>query len=449
MYALGLHFEDDHLKVALVRRHGKEIVIELLRSFFIDANLRPLELLHPILVGKNVRTITALSSQETVFREITLHIRTKRGALSVLPFQAEAVLPFPKEEAFLFPFLEKVGKTTFQARLFAARKKKIEEHLQEWTPLGVDPSFVSGVPQALARWAQFVKKGHIGSCKVLYTSSRERCFALIENGKLLSCQILPPGSLNECERADHFLEQKFPHSSHAPWIKVGSSKNEESAPTLAPFGSYSAKHLQEYAIPLGLSLEALSNDRKSVQWRSGPLVPKHLVRARKKMRWLLTAGSLILAILLGPIGHVALSKQEKALLFGLQELAEILEEVPTTVENEDFSNCLYDLEKEIQQLNRAKKFGTFSPKVSSALAWLGSAPFSPEDLSLQKFRYSIPSTGAIQVELQLELQAETQEIAKQFHSFLKDINGPVDLNREILWVEDPPFYQAQLFLKPI
>lgn len=157
-YSLGLHIEGEHLKVALIHKCKNKIEIDLLRSFSLTdlENVKPLYTLSTILSGKKTTITSGLDAYDILFREIQIKLASKRAVLSVLPFQAETLLPHPLEEIILIPSLYKRGDGSTDVALFTTTHVSLKDHLSKLNNLEINPEIVSCTPNALCRLSEFL-----------------------------------------------------------------------------------------------------------------------------------------------------------------------------------------------------------------------------------------------------------------------------------------------------
>ncbi len=463
-YALGLSLEGRELKTALVSRQGKKISVEFVHSFALDEEgLDPFKLLGPILTGKQVKIISGLSAADVILRDLQLPMTLPRKILSVLPFQAETLIPFPAEETLLHPHICKKNRKASRIFLSATKKEKLSSHLSVLHTLRIDPDQVSTSLHALARWiswAQEATKNSSPYAKVAYLGRTGSFFLFMEKGRILSAKLLsfPASSLgHELKKADEFIQSKFKEERNLEdpagdaWILAGDLPHD--LPSELPIVSVEEPFTGQrpYALAIGLALEALATDTMSVQWRQGIFSPLHVRKKQRTQCLIAVAAFLFAAAVSGPLGHSICNSYEKNLL---QRAHVCLERVAPQGKKgrhqnpQDLDAACLALNKRMIELKKEEHLGAFAPKVSELLAWLSTCIRAEEEgkpAALHSLNYLLDPNG--KVEVTLSLQAPPH-IAEAFLKKLRCEESLVDSASEIVWKkEKSSYYTAQFFIK--
>ncbi|HSW87255.1 MAG TPA: hypothetical protein VLG49_07150 [Rhabdochlamydiaceae bacterium] len=518
MRVFGFHIEGQTLKTATISGTKKGIVIENLQTHLLG-NAEGENVKQVYIPNSKFATVSGLDSCDVLFREIELSLNKKKKIIEALPFHIESVIPYSPEELILLPFLD--GKTGSSIPLLAAKKSSLEEHLEKYRSFVADPDFVSSVPSALVRFATFFASEqsdlflfHLGQSQSTYSfifcnelklsqsyshglqdffnalstdlpgKSSEEIQELAKKIDLfcIDKQQFPTLSLfvnqfqKDLDRIVSFLKKKNP-SDHCPeFLFTG---NLSAFLNLIPFlerhlgpschladtyKEYDLSHLQSYAIPIGLCLDAFFQDQQSVQFRRGPFTP---IRLRKK-RFKQAAAYLMLCCALTALTwistHVLLDHKEIALR---EELRTYLEAygggIKTELGKEGLEQDIADWEKSLLKQKRPFPYCPSTPQVSDVLAWLSSHPNlnvkgsgpGTEKIEIKQVHYSLvkyPKIGEAidpyQAKVDLEFSSESPRLAREFHDALMAGDSMVNPQSEITWNVHQNTYRTSFFLKP-
>lgn len=106
------------------------------------------------LIDKNL-VVTALSTKEVLIRPLEVKLTKLRDVDAVLAFQAEPILPYSTEEALLDRIVLEKTQDATELTLCATKKESLENHLETWQSLHIEPEVVTCVPAALAAFGKF------------------------------------------------------------------------------------------------------------------------------------------------------------------------------------------------------------------------------------------------------------------------------------------------------
>jgi hypothetical protein len=354
-----------------------------------------------------------------------LHLKKKRDILAALPFQLESLLPFAPEETIAAPFLlERDGEGT-RISFYATTQRHVETHKQEWEALGVHPDQVGCVPAALARAARFLLPQH-PSLYFLQMSGDECCSMLLSHGKTLFAQA------HAASEADRMQAAALRKSENAQEVAIAPSLGE----------------LTPYALPIGLALDALSDDAHSV----------HLLlkgaKQRKKMRrfsCLYAALCSALALLTWSSTTLLLQKRETHLYTQLRAWHD---DAPSS-----FYTALQSWEQSVRKQGQAFPYAPTVPSVSDLLAYLSTHPQlhaeePGEHIFLQRVHYTLDRYPKIdgarepyEAKVSIDLAASAPRLARAFHEALRRGDVLVDARRPITWEAGHNTYTATFYLK--
>jgi hypothetical protein len=224
----------------------------------------------------------------------------------------------------------------------------------------------------------------------------------VQDQKLLLSQSLETNP----ERLKPFIEQKCPEAFFVP---------------------HDCPH-QEFAVPIGLALEALVKDGKTMQFRVEEFShPKE--RQREKMFYTTFAAACIfLCLAIVGINSFLIGKKQNTLSATLD-----------TFLGPSHASLEQRVEKWQESLFATKKPHTSSPKVSEILAWLSSRK-SPIDI--QHLHFSLNERR-----VELEFTASSPAVARDFHEELLKPDPLIDPKKEIDWKATQNLYRAIFYVR--
>ena len=412
MFFLGTH----SAKNAAIRKEKNSIRIEHLGD---DVN--PLY--------NSAEIVTGLETRDVLLRNLTLKLKSKREILAALPFQVEHLLPYSQEELILLPTLyPKEGET--EVFLLATSQSTLERHLADMNSLGIDPDIVSAVPLALFRFATHFFSEH-PSLFVYHCDEDEHTFVIIKEGRLYASQVQRTEDL---DRMCAYMQKKFPEIQSILHTGI------DNLPTpFIPIEFDDPLHA-EYAIPIGLALDAAKGDQQSGQFRQVSLSKKETKRKTRLFTFLAVCGAFIFSTLF--FGHFHLTKKENAALaaLGCPKGARLKNEVA-------------QLYSSLQSPKKSHLRIATIPKVHEVLTWLSTHPALPEESSITRLRYDLVTAPMLSSQVKtyaatvdLELTMPSARAARNFHeALLKD--AMVDQKNPIQWSGDHGIYRTKFYLK--
>ncbi len=516
-HILGLVAENNLVKTALLKEEKGNICLEFVKSFFpSDSLVKQLYISLPLSAKGTFYTATALKPQEVLFRALSLPIADRKKTLAVLPFQLEGILPYPLVEANIAASLTRMGKGAFSVSLFAARDSAIASHLEWAQSLQIEPDCISCAPMAihrLSRWlfpqenvftlfhfgetksccvislkdeislTQTLHFGHqdflSALAKDLPEKSIDEILAAAQDPSLFASLCVPlihfsqvkEKVQNELERLFCYLENKQPALQSPNWIIFGDRYPSFSYSSFFPQDSLTdlkslsipSNILHEYAIPIGTALDALAQDKHTVQFFRGKWVPKRYMEKRKRTAVWLVSLSLAAALIMGLGGHALLKKKERALSYQLLNFLPptMAKSVPQSTE--EWKEMLWEWESSLNAQKLSFPFLPTVPTVSDVLAWLSSHPIlstpeggKKEEIDIKNFRYQLykhpklgEPGGVYSAKVDLEITSATPRLAREFHDALLKGDQIVNAKKEIKWNAQQNTYWASFELNPL
>lgn len=519
--AIGLERSPQGLKAATLASSSKRPLLLSLATFAPDIqNLKPLYSQHPVIV-------TGLEGMEVLVRPLTLPLTKEKDLEAALAFQAEPLLPYPPDQALLtYQVLEKEKEET-RLSLLAAPKEALQRHLEAWKEIKIEPEKVGAVSAALCQFGRTYLSG-VQAFLILHINRPIITAVLIKQGKLLASFSLPEGLSSllatqkeewmdlEKSGADHLtevskkLQQTLIKLSYSLLKELKGEPIEgvlltgevcewkglsDSLMHRFPFPAlqiesspaYSSEELLSYALPIGLALEALSEE-SHIDFRQQEFAYPYPWSRLKKPLMASFIGLFLLTLSVYLFGSQYLSYQENQvrqtyadLLAGLHQSPQQLElsflaknpaakerfegEFPSLqqMNKQDLTERLAFLQKELQGIPDSFPLFADIPKVSDVLAWLAQHPtvtvLDEEGkrqmrLQIENFNYMLvkrpqhnKKQDKYQVKIELEFSSPTPKWAREFHDALIAPNDWVDPKGEVKWNSSRGKYKTSFFLK--
>lgn len=474
MQTVGLHLEGDLLQLAKLRKSKSAIHLELLHTVSIsdpDEVKRFYTILDSFL-AHHTSLVTGLSLEETVCRELTFKIKSKRALMSAIPFQVENSLPYTEEETILCPLFypHKLGETP--VTLFATSVQHLQAHLEEWSDKRIDPDTVSTHANALKRFLHHFFPD-LSTGLIFYVGDQTTTWCLIQNHRLCFSQSLPYGKAQlhnavtanttapfkaEVKRALHrvqgFIQSKHPALFHAPVLYAGSAALfDDLEDVFGPSIATTKDHFTEalpYAIAFGLALDGLLEGPQSAQLRLGPFEAPKVKTRHRKLQTVYLGAALGLTLLFGSIQQVATTVKTRS--FEKRVAALLNKELP--------------LEEGIEALERATKASAHTypyyptvPTVTEVLHWASTHPkltteSQHDTIDIQHLNYKLekrPILGGkrerYEAFVEIELITSSPTLAREFHQTLLKGDALVNEKKEITWKANQNSYYTKFYLK--
>ncbi len=393
--ALGIVKNQNSLRWVLARWDGK---------FVIERMEESLQIPDDILSIKNLKIVTSLEGSSVLRRDLKLPLTTSNTILQALPFQLEPLLPYPLDQAIVYPQMHPSGKETFVAA-WVTTQETVNNHLEKWQSFNIEPDLISCETLALARWAR------------AFFPNEPEIVAIHENlgVALHHDRILCAMESSDPARLKLFLKQKYPLYT---WIEQGSTPEE-----------------WNFAISIGLAMEAFQ--KHPCQFRpKGSSSSGQRLRHRFLMKTVLGAGiglTLITSFVSGAIFYYQEAKLKNQIAIFHDPSKGSLEE-----NVQSFRESLFKAAK--------AKTATFNfPSTQEVLAWLStkSAP-----IEITHFEYELQ--GIDRVKIGIDFQAPAPSVADQFIKQLQQSPTFVESTQELKWTSHPQGYKLsfELQVKP-
>lgn len=371
MYFLGIGPDGEYFKVALVKLKGRKLSLVLLQEF--QKDLLDLDQLKKKIAAETgvaadkIGCISALRPDEVFVRHIDLPFKSNNKIFKALPFQMETLLPFDEASAITVPLIQKEAKGS-KITLFSFLKETLQKHVQEIGAFGFDPDVVTCIPMALHRFAKWyaeeapsplifhfgwenshvvyiqegvlkksltIKIGFkqlIDAVKMQYPSSTEIDFQFIKEELVRNAERKNPSDRPLQEIIENFnkqihrvmeflsrkeeiaLSQGILFTGYADVIKLfipmipelDRPQIEIALNLLCP-----KEKTALFAIEIGLALDALAQDKSSLQFRLGSFIAKkEWDKLQSKVRRTVIASAICSVALFSSLAFTYVKKQE-------------------------------------------------------------------------------------------------------------------------------------------
>ncbi|MCK4934641.1 MAG: hypothetical protein KAR79_03550, partial [Simkaniaceae bacterium] len=307
MQIVGIQIDNSKVKWVFLSKNGGKISIERLDTIPIDRpGVDAKTTIASKCAKKNFESVTGISSEDLLIRKVKMKLKNTRAFQKTLPFQLETRLPFPLAEMIILPF---DGKE--ESCFFALSKEKLQEHLEKYRMYGIDPERVSSEVNALTRFGKLIAPEK-STYLIVHVSHKSTTFVLMQSGEIGSSVSVPMGALQEShdqykkqvDRAVFFLLQGLSVSDvlltglidEASFIKEMMESEGRALIECESYLGIDFKKLQQYAVPIGLGLDAFSEDVKSAQFRKGRQMHP---RQKKKLKRKIFSGALLCLLFSG------------------------------------------------------------------------------------------------------------------------------------------------------
>lgn len=480
MDVYGIFIEQGELQFAHLRKQTPSIEIKLLKR------VDPAQL--PDLLAPNTKIVSGLDCDELVLRKISLKLKNRFAIRKILPFQAEASLPYSSQETILLPLFQKGERGSSEILLFATTKSLLQEHLNK---LPIDPDQTSCASLAIVRFARhyfpaeqnlfFIHFGREksfcglvlnGMLQQVYTFSlgesalleaftqdahdlKEIYFAEIDKTRFPHLFPIRLSLQKELDRALAFIKKKSRVSSDK-LLLTGSPLNFlkmreylENTSALTVLQNTETSQLLLYAVPIGLALEGVSKDGHTADFRQGEFISSKVAKRRKKLLMSYLVSCVLLTLLIGIGGHRIVTQKKDHLS---QELKRFVSS--KNIQDDDLERSIESCEEDFSK--EKPPFPTISTayKVSDVLAWLSTHPLLSNEIDIKEVHYELVKypklNAAIEpyvAKVQLKLCATTPIAARQFREALMKGDGLVNPKQEISWNVEQNVYRTSFYLR--
>jgi len=203
-HTIGLELDASKLKGAqLSLKQGKptldrlyEIQIEVEAPLTNEESYNPLdESEEGRLLQANAQkqlVVTSLATQDVLIRSLDVKLKKERDIDAILSFQTEPILPYPIEQALIDRMIATQTSEGTSLTVLAVRKDHLQNHLEKWNSLHIEPEMVSCVPAVLAAFSRFFRPLE-APYFIVYLSYGQISCILVKDDRLLAAQALSVG----------------------------------------------------------------------------------------------------------------------------------------------------------------------------------------------------------------------------------------------------------------
>lgn len=463
--------------------------------------------------------VTGLNSDEVLIRPLEVKLKKEQDINAVLAFQAEPLIPYPVENAIIDRIKIETMPDGTQLNILAARKDHVRDHLSFWNAKEIEPEIVTSSSFALAVFSKTFFSS-TESHFIVHIGLTQTLCVLVKEGKLLAAQNSHLGlnDLNQViESPDSEIVEQWRTEITRILYGLGKLRREESKGLLFtgegasqpllrdrliqtfsqpllelnPIEGISSSDLEKYAIPIGAAVSGLPNQKSQINFRKEEFAYPYPWKRLKQplITYFVACCALAVAIYLFGLSYynykedhvrheyVALLasmnksyssfEKEYAKKFPAKKDKGDEEGVPPihTLTQEDISNRLHYLQKEMKDSPISFPLLPDVPKISDVFAWLSNHPIvntPSQDSSgnlvpsfqIEHFSYSFVKRPdqkkpqeKYQVKVELEFSSPTPKLAREFHDALIAPNELVDPKGEVKWGSNRGKYRTSFFLK--
>lgn len=501
-------------------KRGKLILTDLISSDvkLLDIGYKNFDYPHAAL-------ITSLATSQLLIKEVEIPIAKGKKIEALLKFQAEPLLPYPIDQALLaFSFNQRIeDKLLFT--LFATRHDFVRKHLDQFEADGIEPQVVSCIPAALAAFNQILEAPP-GAKWIGHFAQEGTTLLLLINGKIAGCHFTSKGQ-KECleglakdlsyssEEAYRFFlaeanfssfrKEKYPclmkfiqewQSEVAKILLAFHLEHSESPQDLilcgeiaslphfeqlldleylpqihkphSPiFSQLDSRKLQQFAVAIGLALQALPSSEEQVNFLQGELSPCQPFAFLKKNFVIYYALCFLLTLLLFFAGQQFLNQKE----LELENKARVILSIYHFQDEDIDTDGLTTKEKAEEILAHSLKSPVFLyplfpqiPRIQDFLGWFEShaalsnlfkegieeqQPAVIERLSYQLVKKPSKKKPKepYRAKVEVEFKAGSSSLGREVHEILLKAPEMIDLKEGVQWSCHATLYRTSFFLK--
>lgn len=498
MPALGVYESKSGLKTALVEKKGKNYQVSELQSSLPGESLQLKKL------PRNVALVAGISSDETLIRQLELKGVKHKDVDSVLPFQAENLLPYPIDEAILDKIILRETPDHIQLSVLAVRKTHVMHRIERLSEQGLEPEFLGSHPVALNAFAQATTESE-ERLITIYLENQKALVIFNEKGKLIGSHSLKFESSINFE--DEEVKQTLLHTIYALTKQARGltvekilltgpeSLNISNPEALAEalqkslvkqnnsrFAGMTLDKLNTFALPIGLALANLQPETTRINFRREEFAYPHPWKRLKKFLAVYGVCCAVFTLLVYATTSTLLSNQLDEAQYNYTEVLSAMGKTPSQFEKEyakkNLSDAVYipiqdlsasQIEERLtflkDEIERAPKIFPLQPQVplvSDLLAWLSNHPsvtkrtekgveplIQIESLNYQMVKRPEKSKPRDRYQAKVEMiftSAEPMQ-AREFHNALLLPNDFVDQRSDVKWSFTEGKYRTSFFLK--
>ncbi len=450
MKVLSIQKKQGGWSFAEVSKEKGHIQIHLLRTFSDSADEEEIRAALSLDTKEKLQISSSLTTKESFYRTLSLPIVKRKQISKVLPFEIEAMLPYPSEEAIVQYQYETTDQTFVS--LASVRKEQLRKYVEEVKKSGFEPDWVGVAPWSLFLFCQQYCS-NAPHLLVLYTGEKESTLLTIVEGRLLTSVFIPYGINSEEIKENYYLralqfclekdkEKKINH-----YLLLGESLDEEFFVKNLPqsFQEYSLKStfdtktLAYFALEIGSALNVLSDD--TLQFRRGEdLSPKHKKQIRRKIQ-ALALSSLFLPFFLFAVTKGVLFKQQRQISHSLNEMIQSTKAPITSAPLHFFATqkslegqeiSLEKLRSHLDKKNPLAPFHRLPRAVTQLLHAVASHPLLERNARLVSFHYQLIQYPDLEkpnqetkIKLDCTFTGENPALFKEFFQQIKEKGDPL------------------------
>ena len=489
MQVVGLQKDGHKYHLASLKLQNHQVSIEFLEK---KTELSPF--------SSDIMVVSGVEGQDLLIRHLKTPLKNKRALHKTLPFQLESLIPYSLDEVVVKPVYVPCGDGT-QGTFFTVSKKSLEAHLHNYQQEKIDPEWISVTPLALFRFGEFVcPQEH--SMLVFHVGYTTTQMVSIKEGQLqnhLTFQIGTKAFMEAFEKdgvyrleeakeknAPHLFEllSRFKRELDRAFCFLSHKEHEESIRDILFCGDmaveietylkeseafrfspleikshrgFDAETIRPFAIPIGLALDALKNDSRSVQLRQGEFISHRRLSRLKK--GLIKGGILsgVLWILTVMCSQMFFHKKEAHLLHQFNHVVERYQESIPSIQS---LGNIPNLDQKLQMLNQELRVpkngeGYFSNpyRVSDLLTYLATHP-KLEGIEILRIDYELKSCptidqpkGKYSPKVRILFSSEEPKKSREFHDAIIEDTKIVDVGHEIEWSRKGNEYEIAFFVQ--
>ncbi len=492
MQILGLDTDGTIVNAALL--NNKKEILDL-NSFDLSA-VKPLYIDKRL--SKNTSLITGLDANKVLIKHKNLKMTKKKAIEKALPFQTELSSSISKDKSIIIPILGKKHTAATDLFFHITTTKALKDHLDALLEKDIDPDFVSSKVNALTRFAKY-HFHELNEISILHIGKQQTTVVHMENSFAKSSYFIKIGTddllkeaegrlnegysvldfpkifqtqssnihktfYNELGRSFFLLEKN--KNKKIPLLltgQIGFFKNLDPF-LLSKFSNYFSECLElnkpmhlPYAISIGLAIEALDEDKKSLQFRQKEHIPlKHFKKIGMTLLSIFFC-SLVLSIFIYFQGSNIVNEKNTILQKNISLIEEKEHLHLKTLSGKNLEEALASYDKKIEKETRDFAYFLKFPKVSSVLIWINSFPSlktKSDPIEIKLLNYQIiekkneEKTLLLDAKIYMEFSS-SEKNAKKFHDLLLKADQIVDTKKSITFESDKNLYKTSFYLKKI
>ena len=464
MQAVGIHVDGAILRRAVVRRRGKNLVIESLQSV---GRVKPV-----YTEAKGIPLVSGLSSSDLLVHSSSIPASHKRQKVKeALKIQTEAQIHLEGESLISVVLLNQKRK---KATIYSTTQQALSSHLQEMELFQQEPDRVGAISEALKAFVNWKEPNLLSYFLVDFGLSETQCL-WVEEGLVQKAYTLPYGiqDLNEVtgcnvakegdlpqDRARQFRSElsRTLHSFQClrPMIVTGEERDDYLAEPLKSCSSGERQlglspDEQRYAVSVGLAIDYLMNRKDPVQFRGISGLSRRNFSLVGRNILIVSLLSLGCCGLLFGMGMKTIHQRERKLISNLNVFVEgdaaLQRELYSA--GQDPASLVHQWSQMVRRYGKEFPYLVRVPRVAELLDWLKDKPFAFESIRYQLVSFPrIDETGEPYLgKVEIEFKAENPGEARLWHEQLLQGEGLCDAEQEVAWEQLFDRFSVSFFLK--